>query len=93
MQIYEIAERMIAPQTDISRLIDRLVASGLVSRDRCGEDRRVVWVNLTTKGKSLLRKLARPVDELHLSQFKNLNQRELATLNRLLFKARKPGTD
>lgn len=89
MQIYEVAERMIAPQTDISRLIDRLVASELISRQRCSDDRRVVWVSLTSKGKSLLKKLAKPVEDLHLSQFNNLSERELATLNRLLFKARR----
>ena len=90
MQIYQIAERMISPQTDISRLIDRLVATELVSRDRCDEDRRVVWVSLTARGKAKLKKLAKPIDRIHLSQFKNLSNSELKSLNRLLFKARGP---
>lgn len=90
MQIYEVSERMIAPSTDISRLIERLVESELISRKRCENDGRVVWVTLTRKGKSILRKLAKPVVEMHASQFSRLNQRELATLNRLLFKARNP---
>jgi DNA-binding MarR family transcriptional regulator len=90
MQIYQIAARMIAPQTDISRLIERLVNTGLVLRDRCGEDRRVVWVSLTSQGKVILKKLARPVEKLHRSQFESLSDRDLATLNRLLFRARRP---
>ena len=90
MQIYQIAERMISPQADISRLIERLVNTGLVSRDRCEEDRRVVWVGLTSKGKAILNKLIKPVENLHRSQFENLSDRDLATLNRLLFRARKP---
>ena len=90
MQIYQIAERMISPQTDISRLVDRLVSTELVSRDRCGEDRRVVWVKLTSKGKAILKKLAKPLNELHRSQFEDLSDRDLATLNRLLFRARRP---
>ena len=90
MQIYEIAERMISPQTDISRLIDRLVTTEMVSRDRCGADRRVVWVGLTSKAKAILKKLAKPLDELHRSQFENLIDRDLASLNRLLFRARRP---
>ena len=89
MQIYEVAERMIAPKTDISRLIERLVASELISRERCDQDGRVVWVKMTSKGKTLLKKLAKPVEELHASQFGNLSQKELETLNRLLFKARR----
>lgn len=88
MQIYEVAERMIAPRTDISRLMERLVTSELVSRERCEEDGRVVWVKLTAKGRSVLKKLDKPVIDLHASQFGNLSERELETLNRLLFKAR-----
>ncbi|MEM7311624.1 MAG: MarR family transcriptional regulator [Planctomycetota bacterium] len=88
MQIYEIAERMVSPSTDISRLIDRLVNSNLVSRQSCQEDGRVVWINLTSNGKAVLKKLAKPVVDLHASQFANLTMKELETLNRLLFKAR-----
>lgn len=87
MQIHEVAERMIAPKTDISRLIERLVSSELISRERCDQDGRVVWVKLTSQGKAILKKLAKPVVELHASQFGGLSQKELETLNRLLFKA------
>ena len=90
MQIYQIAERMISPQTDISRLIDRLHNTEMVSRDRCADDRRVVWVRLTSKGKATLRKLAKPLEELHRQQFGDLSERELSILNRLLFRARRP---
>ena len=50
MQIYEVAERMIAPKTDISRLVERLFITGLISRKRCSEDGRVVWIKLTPEG-------------------------------------------
>ena len=88
MQIYEIAERMIAPKTDISRLIERMVTSDLISRRRCDEDGRVVWIELTATGKSVLKKISKPLVELHASQFSGLTKKELETLNRLLFKAR-----
>ena len=88
MQIYEVAERMIAPKTDISRLVERLVASELISRERCDEDGRVVWLNLTRQGKALLKKLAQPIVDMHASQFSNLTTKELETLNELMFKAR-----
>jgi DNA-binding MarR family transcriptional regulator len=90
LQIYQIAERMISPQTDISRLIDRMAATGLVDRERCVEDRRVVWVKLAAKGKALLKRLAGPVAKLHQSQFGSLQQKEIRELNRLLFLARQP---
>ncbi len=87
MQIYEVAERMVAPKTDISRLIERLVSSELIAREKCDHDGRVVWVKLTRQGKSVLKKLAKPIVDMHASQFKNLTAKELETLNRLLFKA------
>ena len=53
MQVYQIAERMVSPQSDISRLIDRMVTAKLVSRERYGQDRRVVWVKLTSKKRQI----------------------------------------
>lgn len=90
MQVYQIAERMVTPQTDITRLVDRLEKSGLVARERCGEDRRVVWVNLTAAGKSIVKKLDRPIVALHDRQFQHLSQRDLKQLNELLFRVRHP---
>src|SRR5437867_12720314 len=40
----EIASRMITRVPDITRLVDRLEAAGLVERSRTSEDRRVVLV-------------------------------------------------
>lgn len=88
MQVYQIAERMIVAQPDISRLIDRLRANGLVDCNRSEQDRRVVWVTLTAKARELLKKLDRPISELHEAQFECLNETELAMLNKLLFRAR-----
>jgi DNA-binding MarR family transcriptional regulator len=88
MQVYQIAERMVTPQTDITRLIDRLEKSGFAERERCGEDRRVVWVALTDKGKAVLRKLDRPVMDIHRQQFSHFSKQELKMLNQLLFRSR-----
>lgn len=88
MQVYQIAERMVTPRTDVTRLVDRLAADGYVERVRCEMDRRVVWVTLSSKGKVILRKLEKPVNELHEKQFVSFSNHELETLNKLLFKAR-----
>ena len=89
MQIYQIAERLIFAQADISRLINRLGASGLIARRCCDEDGRVVWITLTSKANKLLKKMDRPLEKLHDSQFGNLTERELKMLNDLLFRSRK----
>lgn len=89
----EVAQRMITPVPDITRLVDRLEAGGLVERRRTREDRRVVLVSITKAGLDLLVRLDRPLTELHRGQLSHLSRRELSMLNRLLVKARRtPGT-
>lgn len=51
----EIANRMIARCPNITRMIDKLVRKGLVVRERCTRDRRVVWNRITAKGRRVLR--------------------------------------
>src|SRR5438552_16243281 len=50
----EIAERMIARDPDITRLLDRLEARKLIGRARSKADRRVVVTRITPEGLRLL---------------------------------------
>jgi DNA-binding MarR family transcriptional regulator len=84
----EIAQRMITPVPDITRLVDRLKAAGLVQRQRTRDDRRVVLVAITKSGLDLLAKLDKPLFDLHGRQLGRLTRSELSVLNRLLVKAR-----
>ncbi len=88
MPSLEIAERMIQVVPAITGLIDRLEAIGLVERQRCDQDRRVVYVNLTEKARKLLAKMDQPVMDLHHSLIGHLTKAELKELSRLLEKAR-----
>ena len=83
-----VAERMITRYPDITRLLDRLAASGLVERDRSRDDRRVVVVTATQKALELLGRLDRPVAELHLRQLGHMTRAELKEIIRLLGRAR-----
>jgi DNA-binding MarR family transcriptional regulator len=76
----DIAERLITNDPDVTRLLDRIEKSGLAERSRSTADRRVVVTKLTAQGASILRKLDRDVDELHVRQFENLGRKEMATL-------------
>lgn len=86
----EVAARMITQLPDITRLVDRLEAAGLVERARTPEDRRVVLIRITDAGLRLLATLDEPVLALHRRQLGHLTREELAELNRLLVKARTP---
>lgn len=85
-----IGERLISRVPDVTRLIDRLEAAGLVKRGRTNQDRRIVLVSITKKGLSVLDQLDKPLTEIHKNQFKHMTAAELAELNRLLVKARRP---
>jgi DNA-binding MarR family transcriptional regulator len=89
----EIADRMIQVVPAITGLIDRLERQGLVERERCTEDRRVVYVALTDKARELLSELDQPVLELHRRLIGHLSRAELAELSRLLEKARQGVSD
>lgn len=83
-----IQERMIAKTSNTTRLVDKLLAKGLVTREVCPLNRRKIEVLITPKGIELLEKIDPKVEahEQQLSQ--NLNEDELQTLNTLLQKFR-----
>jgi DNA-binding MarR family transcriptional regulator len=88
MPCLEIASRMVQVVPAITGLIDRLEAQALVLRDRCIEDRRIVYITLTDKARKLLAQIDEPVMNLHRELVGHLNQAELRELSRLLEKAR-----
>ena len=65
----------------------------LVARDRSIEDRRVVFVKITSQALDLLARLDQPVDDLHTKLIGHLTRAELRELSRLLEKARLSLTD
>ena len=83
----QIRQRMLDRMSDTSRIVDRLVKKGLVKKSICREDRRLVDVIITEKGKKLLEKLDAYSDQLD-SVMKNLTVAEAQTLNELLDKIR-----
>lgn len=90
LPILEIASRTITVVPGITGLIDRLEQAGFVKRERCQEDRRVIWVALTEKARRTLAALDEPLEELHKRLIGHLSPAELQELIRLLEKAREP---
>ena len=88
LPILEIAERTVTVVPGITGLIDRLEQAGHVKRERCLEDRRVIFVALTEQGKETLASLDKPVVQLHAKVLAKLAPSELKELVRLLEKAR-----
>ena len=53
MRIGELGERLVIEPHNVTRLVDRLEAKGLLKRRRAADDQRGVWVVLTRKGAAL----------------------------------------
>ena len=83
----QIRERMIDKMSDTSRIVDRLIAKGLVKKGTCKSDRRLVDVMITDKGKKLLERLDERQDELD-NIIGNLSKKEAGILSELLDKIR-----
>jgi DNA-binding MarR family transcriptional regulator len=90
LPILEIASRTITVVPGITGLIDRLEQAGFVSRLRCKEDRRIIFVALTDRGATTLNTLDEPLLTLHQKLLGHLSRGELKDLIRLLEKARLP---
>jgi len=80
----DIAERMIARDPDVTRLVDRLGRRGLVARVRSRQDRRVVEVGITDKGQQILRSLDAHVDRFPKAMLAHLGVKKLEHLRGLL---------
>lgn len=83
-----IQERMVAKNSNTTRLIDKLLLKDLVTRDVCPDNRRKIEVQITQKGLDLLKNLDQKVIQHEELFANNLTEEELITLNNLLEKYR-----
>ena len=83
-----IAERVIERTPGITRMVDRLEAKGLVTREIRPHDRRCVYCRITKKGLKLLELLDEPVNEFNQSTLRVLKGIEIEKLVALLLKIR-----
>src|SRR6516162_2652890 len=56
LRMHELAERVVLSRSGLTRLVDRLEAEGLLTRDRCGTDRRGAFAVITEQGIAALQK-------------------------------------
>jgi DNA-binding MarR family transcriptional regulator len=80
----EISERLVTKDSDITRLLNRLQARGLISREREAKDRRVITTRISRDGLRLLASLDKPIERCHRRHLGHLGDKQLATLSKLL---------
>ena len=68
MNLYEISARMVYPTSNVSRIVDKLLDKGRVSRRECPSNRRRVDIAITPAGLALL-DAVQPFVDAHFSAF------------------------
>ena len=79
--------RMLEKMSDTSRIVDRLITKGMVKKLTCKNDRRLVDVIISDKGKKLLERLDDRQQEID-GVLGNLSEKDANILSDLLDKIR-----
>jgi DNA-binding MarR family transcriptional regulator len=83
-----ILKRTVSPNSNITRIVDKLVVKKLVIREDHQNDKRKVNVALTPEGKQLAYKLNKFLEDYIPRKVSTLSKEEVQILNNLLDKAR-----
>lgn len=85
LKVQVVKERMVERSPNATRLMDKLYSKQLIDRIPCPEDRRVVHITITDKGKQLLNDIS---DNFNDDILKNITENEATQLSDLLDKLR-----
>ena len=86
VRLSEIGERLLQRVPDVSRLVDRLERAGFARRSAHPGDGRVVLVELTPKGRTLVEDMVADVMDAHEAWYSALTPAEQKRLESLLRK-------
>ena len=84
MNMHSVKERMIDRSPNATRLTDKLIAKGLVHRERCEEDRRVVYVCISESGLDLLGRIDRHNRAFMREVTRRMSDTDADIINRVL---------
>lgn len=87
----EIGERMVARVPDVPRLLERMEAQGLISRERDPDDRRHVTARITRKGLELVARVTPALTAVQERLVGRLSQKTLRLLIDALAEIRTAG--
>ncbi len=80
LSLGELSKKMYLHPSTISGVVDRLEKKGFVVRDRGQEDRRVVKVQLTPRGKKIVARAPNPIQGKMIYGLNRLKKRELTSI-------------
>lgn len=88
LKMNELSRRMMVTGGNVTGITDQLVAEGLVERIEVEGDRRAYRVRLTAKGRKQFNDMARQHEDWIVEAFSALNEKDIATLYKLLGKVK-----
>lgn len=77
MKLGDLSEEMNLANSTISGIVDRLEANGMVERIRCSEDKRVVYVALSKKGKAFAAQFRGIINEYFEGMFQGVSKEKI----------------
>lgn len=80
----EIQANMVQQNSNVTRIIDKLIKLGYVQRQACPSNRRKLDITIQKEGLIILEKLDQKVHQFHQPMTENLTKEELVTLKRLI---------
>lgn len=89
--IQQIGNCILISSGSMTYVIDKLEQKGLIKRNDCPDDRRVIHVTLTDDGNELMKEIMPKHHRLVDDMFDSLNSEEAETLVQLLKKVRNKG--
>lgn len=94
LRMSELADKVLLSRSGLTRLVDKLEASGCLRRETVDTDKRGFYVNLTKKGTDLLRQMW-PIYSDGIAQgFANqLSNEEIDLLNKVFTKLNQPNPE
>jgi DNA-binding MarR family transcriptional regulator len=84
MNLYEIQDRMVQKESNVSRIIDKLVEKHFVTRKACKDNRRRVDIFITDKGMKLLTEVDPAVENVMKEIFDDMKKDKVKVLNKIL---------
>lgn len=84
MKMQDVKGRMIDRAPNATRLTDKLIAKGLVMRERCEEDRRVIYARISQNGLDLLDRIQKHNTAESQASLKGLSEADALAINRIL---------
>jgi DNA-binding MarR family transcriptional regulator len=88
LNMQDIQERMVAKNSNTTRLVDKLLLKEMVIRNTCPNNRRKIEIQITENGLKVLSELDPIIESHELILTEKLTNKELELLNNLLEKIR-----